>query len=255
MDCNVSVQDGTLCARKGGAGAPSVLFESGGMSDSSVWREIEPAIAPYATTLVYDRRGTGNSAAVDGPRRLADLTDDLEALVDALRPPTPLILVGASLGGLLVRLFAARRLADVRGLVLVDPTHELMPERFAATLSPDAYAALIGGSSIAGEGLDLVDALRSMPPIAKMPHTPLIVLSGKARIDDLPRSLPPNIAREIAAALDTVAPALHRRLASDSAHGTHHWIEGAGHNIHRDRPQLVIDAIRSLLDREALRPG
>ena len=137
------------------------------MDDSSAWSEIEPVIARDATTLVYDRRGTGKSGHVEGPRSLADLADDLDVLVDALHLPSRLVLVGASLGGLLVRLFAARRLARVCGMVLVDPTHELMPERFEAVLSAAAYAALIEGNRVAGEGLDLLEAIRTMPAPAQ----------------------------------------------------------------------------------------
>jgi pimeloyl-ACP methyl ester carboxylesterase len=226
---------------------PSVLFESGGMSDSSVWRAIESAIALHATTVVYDRRGTGKSGAVVNPRSLADLTDDLEALIDALRPPAPWVLVGHSLGGLLVRLFAARRPEDVRGLVLLDPTHELMLERFEAALSPAAYAMLIDGNRLDGEGLALVDALRTVTPIPALSHTRLIVLGGRARIADLPADMPREIARELTAAIDQIGSALHRRLAEESSRGSYRRIEGAGHDIHRDRPEVVVDAILSLL--------
>jgi len=46
-----------------------------------------------------------------------------ELLVSA-KVPGPLVLVGHSIGGLLVRLYAERYPPDVVGLVLVDPTHE-----------------------------------------------------------------------------------------------------------------------------------
>jgi pimeloyl-ACP methyl ester carboxylesterase len=49
---------------------------------------------------------------------------ELHALLEAAKMPGPLVLVGQSIGGLLVRLYTEQYGNDIVGVVLVDPTHE-----------------------------------------------------------------------------------------------------------------------------------
>jgi pimeloyl-ACP methyl ester carboxylesterase len=49
---------------------------------------------------------------------------ELHALLEAAKVSGPLVLVGQSMGGLLVRLYAEQYGSNVVGVVLVDPTHE-----------------------------------------------------------------------------------------------------------------------------------
>jgi pimeloyl-ACP methyl ester carboxylesterase len=49
---------------------------------------------------------------------------ELHNLLQAAKIPTPYVLVGHSIGGLLVRLYTEQYGKDVIGLVLVDPTHK-----------------------------------------------------------------------------------------------------------------------------------
>ena len=248
MDRVVSIGGAQIHARVAGSGAPTVVFEAGACEGSEVWRAVEPAIAERATTVLYDRRGTGRSAPVDRPRRLSELVDELEVVLDTLRPPRPLLLVGHSLGGLLVRLLAARRPGDVAGLVLVDPFHEDMTRRFAARLSPRAMEELRAGNPTDREGFELEQEVEVLPPVPPHGDAPLIVLSGQER-NEVPASVPGEIAAEITSALHAIAPALQRQLAERAAHGRQVSVEGAGHHIHRQRPDAVIDAILSLLRR------
>ena len=244
MDYELSIRGGDIYARTGGTGAPTVVFESGGAADSSEWDMIEPMVAHYATTVVYDRRGTGKSSAVDGPRSLQDIVGDLESVLEALSLPTPTLLVGHSRGGLIGRMYAARHPGRVMGLVLLDPTHELMPQRFREALSEPAFAILCEGNAVAAEGLNLIVELSSLSPVPAL-HCPLTVFSAHTR--ELPTSVPPSLAAELTAALDAIAPSLHRQLADSSSQGTYYSVENAGHSIHRQRPQVVIEAIRTMI--------
>jgi pimeloyl-ACP methyl ester carboxylesterase len=57
-----------------GRGAPTVVFESGGGDDSSVWSKIEPQVRRRnaVATVVYDRAGLGRSEPKPGSYRIDD---------------------------------------------------------------------------------------------------------------------------------------------------------------------------------------
>lgn len=112
---------GGLHVLKLGHGSPAIIFESGIANSSLSWSVIQPQLATQAATYSYDRAGLGWSAS---PRRrcsLTGITDDLHGLLDRLQVSRPLVLVGHSFGGYVVRFFAHRFPAEVAGLVLVDP--------------------------------------------------------------------------------------------------------------------------------------
>ncbi len=119
----VRTRDGrALHAEVVGAGEPTVVLEAGMGASRHTWGAIAPAVAEQARTLVYDRSGLGRSPADEAPRDLARLASDLVDVLDHV--DGPVLLVGHSWGGPVVRVAAAERPDRVVGLVLVDPTDE-----------------------------------------------------------------------------------------------------------------------------------
>jgi pimeloyl-ACP methyl ester carboxylesterase len=102
---------------------PTILLESGGGLDSSMWGALAPRLAQEtgATVVAYDRAGFGKS---DLPETKYDLRQDTAAMWRGLRTlglDRNLILVGHSYGGFLIQFEAAEHPDAVRGLVFVDP--------------------------------------------------------------------------------------------------------------------------------------
>jgi len=89
-------------------------------------------VAETATSIIYDRAGTGWSDDVELPRATDQVTDELRAVVQSSGATAPYLLVGQSLGGLYVQRYAQRFPDEVAGLLLLDPAHEdwdlYMPE-------------------------------------------------------------------------------------------------------------------------------
>ena len=81
-------------------------------------------VSQFATSVLYDRSGTGWSDHAELPRSATEVTDELRSLLRVAGVPAPYVLVGHSLGGLYARRFAQRFPADVAGLVFLDPAHE-----------------------------------------------------------------------------------------------------------------------------------
>lgn len=87
------------------------------------WGAVSPRVAARTATVAYDRSGLGRSPTDPARRDLARLIGDLVDVLDEVAGPV--VLVGFSWGGPIVRGAAAQRPERIAGLVLVDPTDEL----------------------------------------------------------------------------------------------------------------------------------
>ena len=102
---------------------PVVLFESGAFGFSGDWAYAQAALtAQGVRSCAYDRAGLGLSDPSPEPRDGINVAHDLERLLAAAHVPAPYVLVGHSMAGARVRLFANRNPDKVAGLVLVDAT-------------------------------------------------------------------------------------------------------------------------------------
>jgi len=100
-------------------GVPVVLVH-GNVSSARFFEELMLALAPAYRVVAPDLRGYGDSetAPVDATRGLRDFTEDLTALVEALRLP-PFHLLGWSMGGGIAMQYVMDHPAQVRSLTLV----------------------------------------------------------------------------------------------------------------------------------------
>jgi len=107
-----------------GRGSPTVVFDSGLGEKTANWGLIQPAVAKRTRACSYDRAGLGFSDPPNRSSTSANMVDDLHRLLQAARIRSPFILVGHSLGGMNIKLYAETYLSEVSGLVFVDPSHE-----------------------------------------------------------------------------------------------------------------------------------
>lgn len=118
-----------------GSGDRTILFDSGGSDWSVIWALVQPKVAENFRACSYDRAGLGYSDPAMLPRTPGAIVEDMHKLIGAGKLKTPLILVGHSLGGFNVKLYAALYPHDVAALVLVDPAEERQSERGRAFLT------------------------------------------------------------------------------------------------------------------------
>jgi len=108
-----------------GAGSQTLVIESGIGMGLAYW---QPLLADLSKlnirTIIYSRTGNGKSQATKDVS-LAASNQRLEKLLTAINAKENLILIGHSFGGLHVRAFAAAYPKRVKGLLLLDPSHEL----------------------------------------------------------------------------------------------------------------------------------
>ncbi len=115
-----------------GEGEITVVMDYGLGGLSSLWSLVQPEVAKFTQVCTYDRAGYGWSDRSPYPRTGQQLVRELHLLLTKTEIKPPYILVGHSLGGLNMRLFASQYPDEVRAIVLVDA----VPANIYSRLNP-----------------------------------------------------------------------------------------------------------------------
>ena len=254
-----------------GTGSPTVILESG-MGDGYLsWRRVQPQIAQLTRVCSYDRAGLGYSDSSPKPRTSKVFAEELHTLLQHAGVSPPYVLVGHSMGGYDVRLYASLYRTEVAGIVLVDASHPEQQKRLPRALNdldatwireqeffeftmPFGLPRLLGFCAKDGEARaaecnfhsvrESVAELKSISESAaqtaatgSLGDMPLVVLSqdSDAPQYDLPEDLvkPTNEAWQ----------QMQRELAQLSTRGTQVIARNSGHYIQFDRPDVVVDGV------------
>ena len=217
-----------------------VVFENGLGGTMHWWAKVFPEIAKTTTSFAYNRPGYGKSDPASTPRDGQHIVNELRSLLRSKGLNPPYILVGHSLGGLYMQLFARRYPHEIQGLVLVDSTH---PLQLKGAGSPENWPTWVrvvfslATSAVAKEELTAIDPtgeeILGLPTVG---NKPMIILSalrpmkgtsalakdGNEKRKDLARLYPD--ARQI-------------------------WVE-SDHGIPLENPESVVEAIREVLSQQ-----
>ena len=117
-----------------GEGSPTVVIESGWGDMSASWGWVQPEVAKTTRICTYDRAGMGWSEASPEPRTAREYAIELHTLLTKANESGPYVLVGHSMGGYTVIVYAHDYPAEVSGLVMID-TQDL-PTSNVATYQP-----------------------------------------------------------------------------------------------------------------------
>ncbi|HKI01084.1 MAG TPA: alpha/beta hydrolase [Thermoanaerobaculia bacterium] len=257
-----------------GEGRPAVVLDAGSGDAWLTWFQVQPALAKVTRVCSYDRAGIGYSDPGPRPRSRRRIVEELRTLLHRAGVPPPYVLVGHSFGGLDARLYAGLHPREVAGLVLLDSSHEdhwaHAPREFKERHSRQIEEErLLAEKAERGEPMPRILTIPELPwrarrqlgavsrrpawyrasydelliadasprEFAAVPRTldvPLLVLSAGER------QRPPDRPLELHERWVRVAAELQNDLAARSPRSRHLTVEGAGHSIHRDRPDVVI---------------
>jgi len=153
-----------------GSGSPTVVIDTGWGDASAGWGWVQPEVAKTTRICTYDRAGMGWSEASPQPRMAREFAKELHTLLANAHEAGPYVLVGHSLGGYTVLVYAHDYPAEVAGLVLIDA--QKLPTEDVATPQP---APKPGGTSlpslIARIGVvRLLTGLQNLPPEDKQAY-------------------------------------------------------------------------------------
>jgi len=258
-----------------GSGSPTVVLDAGLGGASLDWSLVQPSLAETSQVCSYDRAGMGWSDPGPQPRSPEQLAKELHVLLTNAGISPPYVLVGHSLAGKNVRMFAQEHPDEVVGMVLVDARSEYVDdrtsdtkeriERRAAHLQAWAYgvADRIGIARFAGASL--LGTPPSMPGETRRTIALLTTASpgrNTAADEFMERSTSDEKLR--------AGPLLGNRplivlAASENWEGLAYWSEGqqaqaalssagrlivvedSSHYIHWDHPDEVIDAVQAVI--------
>ena len=268
-----------------GEGEPTVIIEPSGWGIGSLSAErVRQRVSLRARVCSYDRAGMGWSDP--GPDRMTstDLARDLAVLQDRAGLRAPFVLVGSSIGGLTIEMFARQYPERVASLVFLDAasshalpavTDRSTTLRLAATGSSlgahlglfrlvDPFhipveaeegqraAALTYGARAIDGLAALVQALPdSAAEFDKAPplrgDVPLVVLSASDHgFLDLP------LTGGLTASLSGTRVASHQALAKSSSLGTWTLVPESTHLIAESQPDTVAEVVLALVEGKPL---
>lgn len=214
-----------------------VVFENGLGGRMEWWKEVLSEISKEATTFAYNRPGYGNSDPMPTPRDGSHIVEELRTLLQSKDVNPPYILVGHSLGGLYMQLFARRYPDEVSALILVDSTHPLQLDGDGAMEKQSFVTRGILGILVTGTAKDELDALpqtgKHVLDLSTLSNKPVFVLSAskplqeKSKVADDANKKRKDIARLYPGSQQV-------------------WVD-SGHAIPLEKPESVIAAIREAL--------
>jgi pimeloyl-ACP methyl ester carboxylesterase len=245
-----------------GDGAPAVILDTGLGGSSADWGFVQPDVARFTRVCSYDRAGMGYSDPGPSPRTARRIASELAELLVRSGIGGPVVLVGASIAGFDVRVFASDHPERAAGLVLVDASHEDQPHevpqlaRFAPLLSTIGVLRLFGVSfgqtveslapsvrqfaratsfrasgyqAAADEIIHIRQSASEVRSSRRKLTIPVLVITGGRGADENWRQL-------------------QRDQASLSERGCLMIAEESGHVVSVDQPEVVVDAIRTVVE-------
>jgi pimeloyl-ACP methyl ester carboxylesterase len=250
-----------------GDGTEPVVLVHGSWTDRRCWRALTPVLSSSLRTLVYDRRGLGESAVLPGMRSVAWEADELgDLLVETDHFPAHV--VGVSYGAAVALSLAVRRPELVRSVsaheapLLAWPPVENETEVRAARkeldlyanrfrkMSPDAAAREFAERFVTGpDGFERLPFESREGFVAAAPAWPEEL--GALERADLDAGLLGTVDLPVLLTEGSVSPAYLRRITTSIAgslpNTTRLTLEGAGHFPHLSHPALFGGTLLSFL--------
>jgi pimeloyl-ACP methyl ester carboxylesterase len=279
---SVDIGGRTLNVHCTGEGRPTVVFVSGRTAPGYVWTPTQRGVSAFTRACWYDRADLGWSDSGPDPAWGDAAAQDLHRLVQNAGLERPIVLVGASFGGYIVRLYHHAYPGEVAGMVFADAAHEDagtiqgMPHR---ARPPMPRSVIRGLSMVLGrlgmmrflasdpgpppkhwsaDEWDILARLRRQRNVARADaqvgpeRATADLVRAAGGLDDMPlivltQGRPIQDPASVAAGVRLGWVGLQRRLAERSRRGRQVLVPNSGHGIPVEAPDAVIGAVREIV--------
>lgn len=222
------------------AAAPAVILEGGFGEGIAGWSTVQTEIAKFAPVVSYDRAGLGQSELGPKPRSAKQIALELHTALAKAGIKPPYVLVGHSLGGPYVRVFAGMYPSEVAGMVLIDPSQETFAAWTKIHPSP--------------EFKDEEAKLAKAPEGPRDEYAAISVVYEQAQTARVPPGIPVTLltamqGQGISAEARQMWAEKHKEWIDKVPGGKLIVAEKSDHFIQVREPKLVIDAIREVVEK------
>ena len=271
----IDIDGGRLHVQTAGSSGPSVVLEAGLGGMSSTWGWIQPETAKFSRVVSYDRGGLGWSGPDIAPKTAALAARRLRSVLLQSSVPPPYVLVGHSMGGFFIRVFADLYPDEVAGMVLLDAAHPDQHLRSAAIgthmrtgfrfleavplLTKLGYVRLTGLFNVWPDGLPARQAAEAKSFLSTYNHLKTTRDESLAWENICAEVRNTRGLADIPLAVVTAAkgvlpghPELQSELATLSSDSIHFAVKGADHVTlvtRREYALLVVEAIRYVVEK------
>ena len=233
-----------------GKGKPAVIIEAGLGSGYDVYNALQTAISPLTKVVSYDRPGLGESGKSPNPRTLPNYVNELRLLLQKENINAPYILVGHSLGGLIMRYYAYKYPNEVAGIVLIDCIPEGWLNYLMSTHSKeeiDKLNRVIDPELNHSEGVvkeewqEFKNNCELIKGIQLLKHIPIRVITAIQYGEDQ-KALgyhPEDM---------QIWAQMQANFMSTSTNAKQIITDKSGHSVQLTEPELIIDAIKELVE-------
>ena len=197
-------------------------------------------ISSIQDVVLYNRAGYGQSEKGPGPRDIDRLRRELESVIDKFSNGRKIILIGNSLGGLIIRDYAIKNPLKTAALLFVDPSHEFYnhPSQAEEDILYDTSKNVNGANHGATlEVREFIEDLQYTSALPSLPNVPVTVLTSM-QMD----------ANHSPADKQTFYNA-HELLRTGVTDFTHVATTESGHFIMIDQPALIINNLKLLVSK------
>lgn len=231
----ISTVTGTYACVFAGRGKPTVILESGLGDGMGTWSTLFRQIEEISQVFAYNRAGYRKSHSENSQRDGCTIVEELRELLAVANVNPPYLLVGHSMGGTYMELYARIYPDEVAGVVFVDSRHADFTRRCQeANVSLDDPSAKLTVLLPAGAKRELKAGdltMRQVHESPPFPAIPVAVLTGMNKPSEGDKF------REIWLSTQT-------DLAGLSPLSKHIICQACGHYLHHENAVAVLKAIR-----------
>jgi len=252
-DINYIENDGNKIAYcDTGSGNTTIVLVSGGTLGLETWDSFQEQLSKYARVISYDRSGLGNSDYIPNSKNIDAMTGELDMLINQLDTNAPVILVGHSIGGHIVRKYTELFPEKVKALFLIDALHELFYKELKDSVTEKMWSDYVGNWD---------SLIRQVSPGAADEIGFILELMKSDTRYRIPSNIPVYLFTSIKEVeieekfveFNKMAFKVHLRLNNQLGEAyenlTHIITDKSSHFIYLEEPELIVDKMIKLLDK------